>query len=219
MKYLFMIFSLSFLFFGCASESQPVQNTQQVSQSNQKSDEVKVVLDEENTYRLGLGQTLLTEGLSCTLYKITGGQYIQNDSTHTPTLTGVTSVASFLFKDSFNQPNSSVNDGLNVLPSALKNNVLYKNLILLRCVGKIVIVRTDWYDFELLSDDGSVLYINGTRLIDNDGGHGITSVSSSKYLRRGVYDFRLDFAQTGSGNQALILNVNGVLVPGSLFFH
>lgn len=181
--------------------------------------DVQNVVNDENAYRLGLGQTQLSPGLSCTLYTITGGQYIQNDATHTPTLTGTSQVATFLLTAPFNQPDSSVSAKLNVLPAALQANATYQNLILLRCQGQIVITDTDYYEFDLASDDGSVLYIDNSRLIDNDGNHAIRTVTGTKYLRRGVHVFRLDFAQTGGGNQALVLNANGALLPANVMYH
>jgi hypothetical protein len=181
--------------------------------------DINALVADENAYREGLGQTGLTNGLGCVLYTVTGGQFIQNDASHNPTLTGLSQVASFLLADVINQPNSPVSDGLNVLPLALRSNVTYQNLILLRCQGQIVVTTTGYYGFDLWSDDGSVLYVDGARVIDNDGGHGIVEKHGSKYLRRGVHAFRLDFAQTGAGNQALILKANGDFIQGQFYFH
>jgi hypothetical protein len=178
--------------------------------------DIAAIVADENDYRLGLGQTALTNGLTCTLYTITGGQYIQNI---VPTLTGVTQVATFLMKDSFNQADSPVSEGLNVLPAALRSNATYNNNIKLVCSGQLVVSETGYYNFELASDDASLLYLNGAKLIDGDGAHGVVTKAGTKYLRRGVHPFALHFAQTGGGNQALILNVNGALVPGTRFFH
>lgn len=197
------------------------KNTETVKVVNSSAavDPVAAIIQEENDYRLGLGQATLTEGLSCTLCTITGGQFILNDATHTPTLTGIATVATFLLTKEFNQPNSSTNDGLNVLPSALQSNPTYKNLIKLICQGQLVVTKTDYYTFDLTSDDGSLLYLDGARLIDNDGNHGSTTKSGTKYLRKGVHTFKLEFAQTGGGNQSLVLMNNGELVSASRFFH
>lgn len=187
--------------------------------ADQESANILALVQSENDYREGLGQSALTGGLGCALYTLTGGQFIQNDATHTPTLTGISLVATFLYKDVFNQLNSSANDGLNVLPAALRSNPSYKNLILLRCQGQLVVTSTGYVNFDLISDDGSVLYVDGSRVIDNDGNHGATEKISQKYLREGVHAFRLDFAQTGAGNQALILKANGSLIPGAYLYH
>src|SRR4051812_41372656 len=59
--------------------------------------EIDALVAEENDYRLGLGQTALSSGLSCTLYTITGGTYINatniNGASQSPVLTGVVQVA------------------------------------------------------------------------------------------------------------------------------
>lgn len=190
------------------------------------SQDIASLIADENSYREGLGQTELSSGLSCTLYTITGGQFIQNDATHTPTLTGLSQVATFLLTSSINQPNSNVNVGLNVLPAALKANPSYQNLIKLRCTGQLVVTEDGWNNFDLASDDGSVLYVsdnsqgtNNTRVIDNDGNHGIVDKVGQKYLRRGVHSIELDFAQTGAGSQALILKLNGSLLDPMYLFH
>lgn len=187
--------------------------------SETEQDNILSVVADENEYRLGLGQTQLSNGLSCTLYTVTGGSYIQNDATHTPTLTGVVQVATFLFADVINQLSSPVSDTLNLLPVALRANPRYTNLIKLVCQGQIVVTHTGYYNFTLTSDDGSVLYLDGSRLVDNDDNHSSTTVNGTKYLRRGVHAFRLDFAQTGGGSQALVLTANGDLIPGTYLYH
>lgn len=194
-----------------------VSPTPTPAQAEQAS--IDAVVADENDYRQGLGQTELTNGLSCTLYTITGGQFIQNDATHTPTLTGLSQVATYRFADVFNQPDTASLTGLNVLPAQYQTNPTYQNLILLRCQGYIAVTDTNYYLFDLTSDDGSVLYLDGARLIDNDGNHGATDKQGTKYLRKGIHAFRLDFAQTGAGNQALILKANGDFIQGQYYFH
>lgn len=177
---------------------------------------VNAVVDDENTYRLGLGQTMISEGLTCTLYTVTGGDRIQSSISGHNTLTGITSVATYLYKGLFNQPDSPVSDGMNVLPVPLRS---YTNMYLLRCTGYIVVTETNYYKFDLNSDDASLLYIDGSKLIDNDNNHGATLVSGTKYLRKGVHTFRLDYAQTGGGNQALQLTVGGASIDPIFYYH
>lgn len=194
-----------------------------LSADEQVAADIKVIVDNENQYREGLGQTALTSGLSCTLYTITGGTYINATSitgaSQSPVLSGVVQAATFLLTDGFNQADSPVTDGLNVLPTALRGLPQYQNLIKLTCQGQLVVTSTGFVSYDLTSDDASVLTVDGARLIDNDGGHGATLKSAQKYLRSGVHTFRLDFAQTGAGNQALILNANGSLLVGQYFYH
>ncbi len=130
---------------------------------------------------------------------------------------GITQRATFLLKDVINQPNTPISEGMSVLPQALR--VVYKNLYLLRCQGQIVVTESAQYTFELTSDDASVLYLDGSKLIDNDNNHGSTNVAGTKYLRRGVHTIRLDYAQTGGGSQSLILMANGSLIDPAHYAH
>lgn len=178
---------------------------------------VDAILADENDYRLGLGQTALTAGLSCTLYTVTGGDRIQASIAGHNTLTGLVSVATYTYKGVFNQPDSPASDGMNVLPPALKS--IYTNMYLLRCQGQMVVTETGYYTMSLESDDASVFYLDGSKLIDNDNNHGSTLMLGQKYLRKGVHAFRLDYAQAGGGNQSLILKANGALIDGRVYAH
>lgn len=179
--------------------------------------DIEAVVTDENDYRLGLGQSVLTSGLSCRLYTITGGDRIQSTIAGHTQLTGVSQVGSYLYSGPFNQPNTSISVGMNVLPPALMG--IYKNMYLLRCEGQLVVLETDYYVFDLSSDDASVLYVGGAKVIDNDNNHGVTTLSGMKYLRRGVHAFRLDYAQAGGGDQALILKMDGASIDSLLYYH
>lgn len=64
-----------------------------------------------------------------------------------------------------------------------------------------------YYDFSLLSDDGSKLYIDGNMVIDNDRIHWAKKQEGSAQLTHGVHDIRVSYFQ-GPGNQiALVLKV------------
>lgn len=161
------------------------------------------LLAEENDYRAGLGQYALSQGaLTCTLYKITGGSRIQSSISGHNTLSGLSTIGSYLYSGPFNQPNSSASVGMNVLPPALR--AVYLNMYKLVCSGYIIVTANDYYNFELTSDDASLLYLDGSKLIDNDNNHGNTVVVGTKYLRKGLHTISLQYAQTG-GNQSLIL--------------
>ena len=185
--------------------------------ANSTEVDVNNLVNDENLYRAGLGQALLSSGLSCTLYHITGGDRIQSTIAGHNTLTGISQVASFLLTTIIDQADTNVNTYLNILPVALQP--LYTNLYLLRCQGQVVVRETGYYGFELTSDDGSLLYVDGSLVVDNDNGHGAVLVTGQKYLRRGVHSFRLDFAQSGGGNQALILKVNGSFIDPIYYYH
>lgn len=204
---------------GCGNDviKERLIETKTVTVSPTTDTSITNLIAEENEYRAKLAQAPLTQGLACTLYTVTGGDRIQASISGHNTLIGITSVATFLLQASFNQPDAPVSDGLNVLPTTLKN--LYKNMYLLRCTGYIVVTTSDYYQFDLTSDDASVLYIDGAKLIDLDNSHAPTLGSATKNLKKGIHALKLDYAQTGSGQEALILNVNGSLLPSSVMYH
>lgn len=181
--------------------------------TSEQQDVLNLIRD-ENDYRIGQGQTMLSSGLTATLQTFATGDRIQASIADHNTLAGLVTVGSFTLKETFNQLQSNVNDGMNVLPLALRNT--YKTNYLLRASGYIVITESDYYQFDLTSDDASVLYLDGVKLIDNDNAHGTTLKTSSKFLRRGLHSFRLDYAQNG-GEQALMLYMNGSLIDPSRF--
>lgn len=180
-------------------------------------EDVLGLLADENTYRLSLGQTMLSGGLSCTLYTFASGDRIQASIAGHNTLTPLTSKATFLLNSTVNQGDSSASTGLNILPTAIRP--LYSNMYMVRCTGQIVLTETGYHSFSIASDDGSLLYVDGGLLIDNDNNHGILEVGGMKNMRRGVHAFRFDFAQSGGGNQALVIKMDGQLINPILLAH
>jgi len=63
------------------------------------------------------------------------------------------------------------------------------------------------YFFELLSDDGSALYIDERRVIDNDCMHPPVSVGGSIALQGGIHDVRVGYFQGPRMSVALVLSV------------
>jgi hexosaminidase len=55
------------------------------------------------------------------------------------------------------------------------------------------------YQFDLSSDDGSMMLLNGTTLIDNDGLHANKEVSESAALKKGYYKVKIYFTEGGGG--------------------
>ena len=64
------------------------------------------------------------------------------------------------------------------------------------------------YAFELGSDDGSKLFINGKELIDHDGLHAMTGKEGKVDLEPGLAKLRLEYFQ-GKGGKGLSLSVSG----------
>lgn len=169
--------------------------------------DIEKLVAEKNEYRIIAGQLPLSRGLTCTVHETTNPDLTVSlgNIKHTFTLT-----------DEFNQPNSSINDRLNILPEALQ--AIYLNNFAIRCQGQLVIIESGYYSFELTSDDGSMLYIGGSLVVNNNGNHGAVTVVGAKLLERGIHSFKLDYAQTGGGSQALILTSNNVLIPAENFY-
>lgn len=179
--------------------------------------DVNKIIADENDYRLTLGQTALSQGLSCTLYKITNaGDRIQATAGGHTQMT-LSQQATFLLNSEVNQPDAPANVGVNILPPALR--AVWTNLYMVRCQGQIVVRETGYVQFDLTSDDASLLYVDGALVIDNDNNHGPTNVTGSRFMRRGVHTFRFDYAQAGAGQQALILKAQGELIDPMFLAH
>ena len=74
----------------------------------------------------------------------------------------------------------------------------------LRATGYLNITRPGNYVFRLISDDGSILSIDGQEVINHDGNHGPTAKDGEILLTAGAHPFVLDFYEAGGG-QALSL--------------
>ncbi len=65
--------------------------------------------------------------------------------------------------------------------------------------GFIKIDKDGLYTFYLKSNDGSTLYINDYKIINNDGKHGVFEEVSSISLRQGLHKIKLKYFQAGGG--------------------
>lgn len=216
MKYLILALALTGLT-ACNNKLFTSEGEDRVVYVPAPPESVQQIVADENAYRLGLGQTQLSSGLSCTLSTFTAGDRIQASIAGHNTLSDLTQVATFLLTQPFNQQDANVSEGMNVLPVPLRS--VYQNMYKLVCSGFLVVTETEYVQFDLRSDDGSVLYVDGAKLLDNDNGHGPTDVSGTKYMRRGVHAMRLDYAQSGGGSQALVLKANGDVIDPGFFVH
>ena len=80
-----------------------------------------------------------------------------------------------------------------------------KDLFALQFEGKIQIGKSGTYEFFLLSNDGTRLFIDHKEVVDNDGPHGADTEKSGKTeLTEGLHDIRLEYFQAGGG---MFLNV------------
>ena len=174
-----------------------------------KINPIQQIVNLYNQYRLSVNEPILTKGLSCSLYTVPNTTLsiarAREDYVGTFTYTGV-----------FNQPNVPAEDGLNILPPSIQS--FYTQWFIVKCSGNLVIPNSDFYRFDLSSDDGSLLYIDG-EFINNDGLHSVETVSNVKYLSTGIHSFELDYLEGPAGYEALILDMNEKVLNSEYFWH
>ncbi|RZA25755.1 MAG: hypothetical protein EOP10_05890 [Proteobacteria bacterium] len=123
---------------------------------------------------------------------------------------------SIVCMDQFNVPERSFDDGF---PGVENLNEWFA----LHTKGKLNISIAGDYQFRLRSDDGSMFYINGTTVVENNGLHQAEAREGSITLTAGVHDFVLDYYQGPANRIALELfwQVPGssdfVIVPSNAF--
>ena len=90
--------------------------------------------------------------------------------------------------------------------------------------GKLAVDTPGVYMFEMLSDDGSKLYINGKPVVDNDGTHGPSSRRASIRLNAGFHPVEIHYFQGPRFQIALQWfykppNRPRQIVPAEVIFH
>jgi len=186
-------------------------------------DAIQTIVGNYNAYLVSQGTDPLTPGLKCTLYTVPNLPATPcllaadvSGCTQLSTTTGYATVGSFDYVGTFNQPNEAGTAGFNVLPTALQS--LYPTNFAMTCTGYFVNPDYNYHEFDVSSDDGSLMYINGSLVVQNDGEHAIQDVKAEKYLQAQVYSFQLNYFQ-GPGNVALIVNEDGSVVSAESFWH
>lgn len=182
----------------------------------------QLLVDAENSYRASQGQTMLTQGLSCTVQAVSSGVWLSSSSPGYLAGQGVLVVTgtayAYLMTGAFNQPEVPNGSLSSVLPASLQamfSSINYK----LSCSGQVVVIQDGYYTFDLASDDGSILTLDGAQVANNDGGHTMFDKQGVKLLRAGVHTFSLLYAQSAPSNFGLTLSANGAVLPGSAFYH
>jgi len=77
-----------------------------------------------------------------------------------------------------------------------------------RFSGYIEIPLDGIYSFSTISDDGSRLFVNNQKIIDNDGVHGPFTVQGNIELKKGKYQIMLDYFE-GNYGELLRVEVDG----------
>ena len=89
--------------------------------------------------------------------------------------------------------------------------------------GFLKIEKAGIYELTTTSDDGSILRLGGTLVVDNDGPHGAIPQSSRLYLRPGYYPLEVGYYQ-GTEGASLKVSIEGPgmkhqLLPKEMYFH
>ena len=70
--------------------------------------------------------------------------------------------------------------------------------------GFLPIKTAGEYTFRTSSDDGSILYIDGQRIVNNDGIHGVESREGSIRLKAGIHQVRVEFFEASGGEEVTV---------------
>jgi alpha-L-fucosidase len=89
--------------------------------------------------------------------------------------------------------------------------------------GNFTAAQTGGFQFWTESDDGSILYIDGEIIVDNDGEHGMEEKAGRVYLQKGYHNFKLVYFNS-SGGGALKASFAGPegnrqAIPGMMMSH
>jgi len=89
--------------------------------------------------------------------------------------------------------------------------------------GYIAVPANDMYAFSTDSDDGSNLWIDGKKVVDNDGLHGGKEVEAAIALMKGYHEIRVDyFNKTGSDGITVSIRSTSLKkqpIPARMLFH
>lgn len=190
-----------------------------------EQEDIDEMIAQKNADRAILAQAPLTAGLSCTVVKVASGQCLTYHASYTNGCVNNTNAIvttgttyTYLYKGSFNQSNSGGSDPILLLPPALRSTFAGSNFKIV-CTGQIVVRESNYYNFSTNSDDGSLLYVNNSLIVNNDNNHGMTLKTGSVLLYRGVQPFQVQYAQTGGGNYGLVIQAGGATIDPKYYFH
>ncbi|KAJ3058554.1 hypothetical protein HK102_010443, partial [Quaeritorhiza haematococci] len=75
-------------------------------------------------------------------------------------------------------------------------NIVEMGNFAVRFTGQLKVPQTGRWTFHLTSNDGSCLYLNGKKVVDNDGSHYIQEKKASMKLSAGIYPLTVVFFHT-----------------------
>jgi len=88
--------------------------------------------------------------------------------------------------------------------------------------GKLLVEQADEYTFYSESDDGSLLFINGNEVVNNDGTHALAEESGVVVLPEGLHDIVLQYFQN-NGSEGLTVSwssstISKQVIPEDVLF-
>jgi hypothetical protein len=92
-----------------------------------------------------------------------------------------------------------------------------------RWTGKIRVPRDGSYTLWTASDDGSRVFINGARVVDNGGVHGVEEKSGGVELKAGDHDLKVEYFENDAGAACRFgwqgPQIEKQIVPAEVLFH
>lgn len=165
------------------------------------------------------GSNSFSPGLSCDVHNLPSWD---GSTTLPQALVGNPLVGNFTLPN-FSVPDSQASLGFPGMPANLQSIVGVEGYIL-DCAGYINVPTSGVYTFRLLSDDGSILVINNSSVVQNQGLHAPSSVTNTVTLYKGANHLNIVYYQGPLTQIALQLNWSGPnladqIVPSSAFSH
>jgi len=158
---------------GLNASRTPAQNSEVQMQSHENE-------NEENDNPLG-GPDNGNEGLVGKVFQI------PNNVNRIPSFENMIPVTTVVAQN-LNVPNTRYEEGFPGVPGLLE-------WFGIRYEGRLEAPVDGVYIFGLISDDGANLYIDGVKVVDNDGIHAIRAVRGSFFLTAGIHTILVDYVQ------------------------
>lgn len=105
-----------------------------------------------------------------------------------------------LFRDNFDIKPQTFSGGF---PGAL----LQEEWFAIRYEGPFEVSKPGLWGFRVTSDDGAALYVDGVKVVDNDGVHTTRTLSGQRQLTQGRHRLTLEYFQAARGQVALTVEL------------
>ena len=128
--------------------------------------------------------TSVVAGFLGSYYNVTNSGYVPDFSDLTPVATRVDSTVDF------------PNDGNGFEPGIAGLDTTNSGAV---WTGLLDVTSGGAYTFQMTSDDGSLLYVDGTQVVNDDGPHGMQTATGTIDLAPGEHAVTIDYVQAGGG--------------------